>query len=633
MENVPRSSLGSEGAPPAAGAAAVLSKRGGRPLSVDERVPLSLTADRGRLGLELNTAVEIGPLHVERLVLVFGNLRFPVDLSGGVPAFRHRRGELQRITLSVALEQLKRWVTPRLRSALGSLERPVDLWLTETGIGFGWVGPSSAITGDLYWAPFGDTARLVLANARGANLREPVLTIALRAIDSVLSGYFERRGRVWMSPHVGRRIARSLLPAAGARVPSDTGVNFGILSYEGGSARTHLDVQLTEPTLAPEVVHALELANLVAAADDALVHGNLYPARQEYLRALECAPRQRELVLSVAEIDLLSEGREDSTLGLLTDALPAVAAGPVGAELLYRTGDELAAVEALDAAVRAEPYAPLRAQLLVRKATLEKDTGSRLVALDAAVATAPAIQNVRWARLEARVDRGDAAGALEDATFLESTAPGVNARFQVWMRCGSALQRAGWARQSAKCFERALRYCPEDSEAAIALAKAFLDLQQPMRAVSLLERAIEKHDQTTPDFAEGLVMLARILAGEVNDIPGAIARVRQVPSGTVFATEARALEAKWRYSLGDIAGASAAWARMRESIESGVVKDSAVTWLREASDFERDVRRDLACAERHLAAALRLSPQSEALSASYRELTAALSVLHKQRDT
>ena len=67
-----------------------------------------------------------------------------------------------------------------------------------------------------------------------------------------------------------------------------------------------------------------------------------------------------------------------------------------------------------------------------------------------------------------------------------------------------------------------------------------------------------------------------------------------------------------------------AWARMRESIEMGAVSEAASKWLREAAQFERDIRRDFGCAERHLAVALRLSPHDESLNALYREVAAAL---------
>ena len=55
--------------------------------------PLRLTVARGALGLELDREIALGPLSVTALSLSLPGLRFPLDLSGGVHAFLHRRGE------------------------------------------------------------------------------------------------------------------------------------------------------------------------------------------------------------------------------------------------------------------------------------------------------------------------------------------------------------------------------------------------------------------------------------------------------------------------------------------------------------------------------------------------------------
>jgi cellulose synthase operon protein C len=622
--------LESGNVPAAPAAEPVLSIDRGHPLQVDERVPLSLTADHGRLGLELTAPIEIGPLVIESLVLIFGNLRFPVDLSGGVPAFRHRRGQLQRVTLSIELGQLKRLLEPRLRSAVGELDRSLDLWVTDNGFGFGWIRQTTAITGELHWAPLGDDVRLVLANLRGVSSNNVVLAEALRALDSVLAGQFSRRGRIWMSPQVGRRLSRLVLPAAGARVPIATGLDFGRLLPDVDRVRTHLDAQLGELSLNPATVRALELAELVVSADDALVQGDLDLARQEYLRALEWAPRHKDLVLYVSELDLVAGGREHLALGFLNETIPAITAGALGAELLRITGDTAGAIEALDAATRSELYAPLRALLQMRKVDLVVDPRTRRDILDSAVAVAPTLSSVRWARFEARAAIGDVNGALEDAEYLETSASGSQKKHEVCVRCGNSLRQSGLLQQASKYFERALRLRPEGPVAAVGLARSFIDLGQTLRAISLLERAIQAGDSTTQPIAEAQMLLACLLAKEVNDLPQAIARVRQIPSSAQVATEARVWEARWRHALGDIVGASLAWSRMRELVEMGSHSDDAAKWLVEASNFERDVRQDYNCAERHLAIALRVSPRDELINASYREVAATLAATKEQ---
>ena len=62
-------------------------------------MPLRLTVAGGALGLELYEPVALEPLVVEDLAWSLPKLRFPVDLSGGVDTFRHRRGELTRLEL------------------------------------------------------------------------------------------------------------------------------------------------------------------------------------------------------------------------------------------------------------------------------------------------------------------------------------------------------------------------------------------------------------------------------------------------------------------------------------------------------------------------------------------------------
>ncbi len=596
-------------------------------IRVDDRLPLCLSANRGHLGLEFCEPVEIGPIVVENLVLAFENLRFPLDLSGGVPAFRHRRGQLQRILLSFELTRLRQWLEPRVRSVVGALDRPLDLWLTQSGIGFGWVRESCAVAGELHWVPRGADARLVLDAVRGVDPDQAALARAIRTLDAALSDMFSRHGRIWTCRQVGRKISRSLLPAAGARAPSSNGVNFGLLSTDVDKVRIELDTSIGENSLSASALRALEFAELVADADNALAMSQLDRAREEYVRVLEQAPRHRELVLIIAEMDFLAGGREHAALGLLNETLPAISAGRIGAELLEKMGDRSGAIEALDATIRTERYAPLRALLHLRKARLEGDVKSPVRTLDEAVAAAPTLASVRWVRFDVRAKRGDVDGALADAQFLETCAAGTRAKFGVCMRCGTALFGAGLSVQAARFFERALRYRPDDASAAVGLARSFLNVGQPLRAITLLERAVANADSSGQSDPHALLLLASLVATEIADLPQAVARVRQISTSSEVVVEARLWEARWREKLGDLVGASVAWARMRELIELGKQVEGCSPWLVEAAIFERDTRRDLLSAERHLAIALRVSPHDDKINALYREVAAAVATV------
>src|SRR5512147_2208211 len=105
------------------------------PSGTDPRVPLRLSVTRGRLGLEVYEPFEFGPLRIEQLAQSFMGLKFPLDLSGGVPSFRNRRGNLERVVITTDLGRLRKWAEPRVRAAVGPLARPIDLWWHNSGLG------------------------------------------------------------------------------------------------------------------------------------------------------------------------------------------------------------------------------------------------------------------------------------------------------------------------------------------------------------------------------------------------------------------------------------------------------------------------------------------------------------------
>lgn len=582
---------------------------------------------RGSLGMELYEPVDVGPLEVAALSLTLPGLSFPLDLSGGVPVFRHRRGDLEHLELALGLDALGRWLEPRLREVVGRPEQSVRVWSIPEGLGVGLVGEAGALAFDLLWAPVLGDARFVVARARGVGLRAPALGYALRTVDAALGGRAERSGRTVAFPRVGAAISRAVLPAVGARAPAAERVRFGELFAEGDRVSAVLDSTYAPPSLGDAAVRALELSVLTREPDEALARGDVEAARAGYVSALERAPRHPELAQLVAGIDVAIGGRAEAALGMLVEAMPATRAGLVGAELLAELGDAEAARDAVLGAVDAEPYAPVAAMMWQRLSEIAGHAGQRLEALDHAVARAPGLAGVRWARLSARLEHGDVDGALADAEHLEAAAHGSRARHELCRSAAQALFDAGFVRDAGRLFERALRYLPDDAEATAGLARSLMDVGRRDRAFALFERAIALGERHGQPEASALVDLARLLAGDLGDLPQAIARVREVPAASPRSLEARLLEARWRSTLGDIRGASLAFARLRQAIELASPPDPAsAEWLLEAARFERDVQHDALAAERHLTIALRLAPRDHRIAEAYREVAAIVAV-------
>lgn len=594
-----------------------------------ERPPaLRLAVTRGELGLELYDVLELGPLEIVSLSLGLPGLRFPLDLSGGVAAFRHRRGVLQQVDLRVIRARLARWLAHRASGLLAGLEREPDVWLIDSGFGVGLVGSEGAIAFDAYFAPDDEAGRFVVGRVRGAKLEGPPLATALAVLDAL--GVGRREGRVLVIDEMARMIAALVLPRAGVRVPATEAVRPGVIEHTADEARLVLESGLVAPPLSDTVLSALELAALTRTGDDALARGDSGAARAAYLRALESAPRHPEIVELVAALDARGGAAPEAALGLIRESLPVEYGGPVAARLLHAAGENEAARKALSRAANAEGYAPLAALLFVQLAALHEHAGLRADALDRAVAAAPGSERVRWLRFEARVERGDTEGALADAQAIEQGTQGARARHDVLRRAARQFLKAGWRAPAGQLFERALRYAPDDAASTAGLARALFAAGKHERAASLLERAVRLGERSGQPDAEAVLDLAVLLAESARDLPQAIARARQVPAASPWAIKARAFEGRWRERLGDLIGASLAYARLREAVELGAAEPEAVELLCEAGRFERDCRQDWAAAERHLATALRLAPRNEKLLVEYRDVAAELAAANRR---
>jgi tetratricopeptide (TPR) repeat protein len=598
-----------------------------------DRPLLRLAVSRGLLGIELDAPWSLGPLRVTELQAGLPGVRFPVDLTGGVARFRHRRGELTKLSLEIHATELTAWAAPRLRGILGDAVPELVLAPIEGGLLVGIRRGSAALAFDAIVAPIDGDLRLLPERARGVGLGAPPHVLAMRALGALVGPLGRAVGSAILVPGAAAQLARHVLPAAGARAPSATSVRWEAPVAELGRFVIEARADAPPPEFSDRILRALEIAELAGEADSAAFAGDLDDARHRYLTVLERAPRHPEITQRLAWIDAVSGDRAEGALSTLIDALPAVDTGALGGQLLAAVGDHDGARVALARGARVEPYGPLAALLWLSLAQLDgedrdaADLGERLDALDQAIARAPALDLARWARFELRLDLADLRGAKADVDHLEAAARGADARHAVFRRAADAFLARGLLVESASLFERALRYAPESVEAVLGLARSLRAAGRDRRAMDLFARAVALASRQGSTAPAAELELARALAEVAGDRPAAVARARAVPPGLPESFEARLLEGRWRAELGDLAGASLAFGRLRDAVDLAPDLDpdrrSAVAALLvEAAAIEERERVDHHAAQRLLGLALRLRPRDRAVAAEFRRVAA-----------
>lgn len=587
------------------------------------RVELALSITKEGVGLTLARPVELGCVRLVDVLAVLPALRFPVDVSGGVARFRNRRGRLDRAVVELDWAEVARFAGPRVAGLLGPGRPEVHLRARPGGAEVVLVARAErrTLAFDVLADVNGPDLVLFVWRARGSGLPRPAAALATSAVRAVVGPLGEVRGR---SVRLGRLVgslARATFPDGGARVPDASGVGFARVATSSDGAVIVLERSPREVAAEPlpELTRAREATELLLAADDALSHGETPRARELLLGALGRAHRHPDALLTLAELDAV-EGREHAALAALAELSAAEsrpAAGALEAELLSRV-EPRRAVEAWLRAAELEPSGELAAEAFARAASATSSADDALEWLGEALARAPTRPDLALARVDAAIRAGRLDAARADVQRLEALAPTAREKHALLRRAADAYLAAGAPGEAAKLYERAVLFAPDDPLAIGGLGRSFVALGRHGRGAQLLQRAVDR----APEAHDLVLELARVVADRLEDLPAAIARAHSVPSEAPEGIEARRLEARWRARLGDVAGASLGYARMRARVEDAGRRD-LVPWLAEAASFEETTRGDLAAAQRHLVAALGLAPDNEALRESLARLSAA----------
>ncbi|MGH7438402.1 MAG: hypothetical protein ACRENE_22180, partial [Polyangiaceae bacterium] len=576
-------------------------------------VQLRLAIGPAGLGLELAEAARVGCARVTVLTTVLPNVRFPVDVSGGVARFRHRQGELRIVEIEIAAPALERWAAPRLRGLVGS--RTPEVWVRvrpgaatvcvaeATEPDRSATSPAPVIAFDLHLLARGEDLVLVVESARGAELPAPATALAIGCVEALVGGLAERAGAAFVVRDAAAVLAKALLPEAGARAPSADAMRWTAVSADGSSWILQAEKDATGAAPTEDAVLATEAASALCEADEALLAGAHEDARDAYLSALERSPRHPEIVRRLLEIDARAGGRAEAALALLGELPASVRPARFGVTpgaLLVQRGDRDAALAYLERAGEQEEAPALAAKAFEAAAREAPEAETALRLLDAALARAPRSCPARWARVERRLAVGRLEEATADLEHLEALARGPRAKHAVWMRAGRAWRAAGLAGRAAAVFERALRYVPDEAGAMAGLGVALVAEGRASRGIELLVRALERAEASRADVGGIALDLARSLAEQLDDLPSAVARAAAVPPDADEAVLARGLEARWRARLGDVVGAGLAFARMRDRLTAHASPEAApgarhaevVGLLQEAAHLELETRHD-----------------------------------------
>jgi tetratricopeptide (TPR) repeat protein len=597
-------------------------------------VEMRLAIGQTGVGLELASPTRLACFDVIELSVALPTARFPIDVSGGVARFRHRRGALERVLVEVNARDVERWLAPRLRGVVSPALPEVWASVRRDGATVSLAAPedpldehprTSILAFDIAVVADGEDLVLVVLRARGSGLGAPATALAISALDAALAPVAVREGGAFRITRAGERVARTLVPEAGMRAPSSDGVVCSSIGAHGDTWILRATSNAIAATPSEDGVRARESAALLREADDALLVLDLTRARALDLVTLERAPRHPEVGRRIAEIDELAGGRAEAALATLLEMDGGSETRLLVGELSAEAGDVEAAIASFARGGDIEPTPALGARAFERAAELSKDDHEALVFLDRALARSPRLARLRWARVRRRLAAGRIEDARADVGHLEATVSGARAKHALWKRAGDAWTAAGFHAEAATMFERALRFIPDDPAALAGLGEALVGEGREARGVAVLARAAELAATRGSDDSKITLALAKALAEGAHDLSAAVARARSIPHDAVEALEARGLEGRWRARLGDLGGAALAYARMRELAASRADDAAkALPFLVEAAAFERDVRDDAFAAQRHLAVAVRFAPRDAPILAEYRAIGAAI---------
>jgi cellulose synthase operon protein C len=594
---------------------------------------IALAIDKRGVGFALDAPLACGPLRIGLLESTIIGLRFPVDVSGGLARFRHRRSQLHVLqmeaewaaletTLARATRGLLSLGVPSVRMSGDASSVRIALLADDPNLV---ADPRAALVFEATLEADGDDLRIYVHSARSIGAPLPATALAMRATAATLGALANQSGCMFHVPSLGRAAALAAFPAAGVRAPDAHGLRATRLIVGASGMNIRLEREGDGLLPSDRALRAAEEARLAQRGDVASMQGDWVTARREFLTALDRAPHHQGLLRRLAELDThAGNTRTEVARSWLRELDPKEPLGGLGGALAAQSGDSAEAAAAYLHTASTETDACLATSAWEAAAVHAETETSRIEWLSRALAQSPDRRSARLQRLEAALRIGDLERAKLDLAHLEAACEPAQL-YALRMRVGDRLIAVGAAEAARRLFERALRSAPDDAAALLGLGRCFVQVGAIARAATVFKRAIDVAEAQVLPTDDAHLALAGLLADDLGEPGAALARLRRISDDVPAAVAARILESKLRFNLGDFPAMRTAHLRLRMLVQR-LQTPTAAEALFAAAELEWRISADAQLAHAHLEIALPFLGNRTAVTALARQLGTALSI-------
>jgi Tfp pilus assembly protein PilF len=523
------------------------------------RFDLRFDAGRGLLRLSRPLPAAIG--RTVALELALGRVSFPVDVTRGASAFRHRRTQVRSGSFRVELSELGRAAEARgVRLSIGDTpdDDAIAVGLSDD---FGCLG--------LDVVPFVEGRDLCFAvrshRAVTDGPSNPFRRIA--AILAELGLSFDDAGGFFRLEQPARKLLARTLCTRGYRLPDDRGVDLSrphrvedaFFLTLGDLEPSDDEVSLAaaeEARFRAPVLARLRMDDVEGAADEVTMLVQRLEARRR---------AEPDIARRAIELGLLVDAERPGAEARVLDALLAERshfAAATAVRLSLRIGDGRRATEVIQEMVSTEPLADLVVEglSLVSGELSKSDPRAALALVSRAAARRPSDARLALERVELARRENDHEEIHRAAKKALGAALSSRDRARVASAAARAFERLGRQKDAERLYREALFASPDDPDALTGLAGLYAARGDRAAAVLRLDRAAAAHTTgADPEKAAAALYRAAELLARMGKLSAAEERLVRGLRHTPTAPALACALARVRAEVGDLDGAASAY--------------------------------------------------------------------------